>query len=217
MSGEDVSNWFEDSTLSRMVERRTRGVTADWLLSELVRRPGEANRNSATSLTRREENQTTDRRGKASGTGPLIAFKIPTTAVIPPTCSTTAGGKSAPGSSRKPLRRPTSARCAFMALPYRRLLTSSFVFGIGAMTDGGTGRRTMIGYWTALNSPIRTLGQSMTVGCSSSHHGRGQSPIHMPGEAPRRPVDAGITGGWRGPLQAVLRDVTEQSPASTSS
>ena len=113
MSGEDVSNWFEDSTLSRMVERRTRGVTADWLLSELVRRPGEANRNSATSLTRREENQTTDRRGKASGTGPLIAFKIPTTAVIPPTCSTTAGGKSAPGSSRKPLRRPTSARCAF--------------------------------------------------------------------------------------------------------
>ena len=54
MSREDVKNWFEDSTLSRMMERRTRGVTADWLLGELVRRPGEANRNSATSLTRRE-------------------------------------------------------------------------------------------------------------------------------------------------------------------
>ena len=54
MSREDVGNWFEDSTLSRMMERRTRGITADWLLDELVRRPGEANRNSATSLTRRE-------------------------------------------------------------------------------------------------------------------------------------------------------------------
>ena len=99
MSREDVGNWFEDSTLSRMMERRTRGITADWLLDELVRRPGEANRNSATSLTRREENQTTDRRGKASGTGPLIAFKIPTTAVIPPNGSCRATWFSKPTSA----------------------------------------------------------------------------------------------------------------------
>jgi hypothetical protein len=49
---EDVPDWFGRSSLSRMMERRTQGITADWLLGELVRTPGQVN--SATSSTGRE-------------------------------------------------------------------------------------------------------------------------------------------------------------------
>jgi hypothetical protein len=51
---EDVPDWFERSSLARIMERRTRGITADFVLGELVRRPGDPGRNVATTLTRRE-------------------------------------------------------------------------------------------------------------------------------------------------------------------
>jgi hypothetical protein len=58
MDRREVENWFEHGALSRVMERRTHGVTPDWLMSELVRRPGEVNRNAATSLTTRTDQPT---------------------------------------------------------------------------------------------------------------------------------------------------------------
>ena len=60
MDRREVENWFEHGALSRVMERRTHGVTPDWLMSELVRRPGEVNRNAATSLTARTDQPTED-------------------------------------------------------------------------------------------------------------------------------------------------------------
>jgi hypothetical protein len=48
-----VADWFERSAVSRLMPRRVQGETADHLLGELVRRPGDANRNTATSMTTR--------------------------------------------------------------------------------------------------------------------------------------------------------------------
>ena len=50
---QDVSSWFAHGTLTRITERRTHGITADHVLGDLVRRPGDPSRNAATSLTTR--------------------------------------------------------------------------------------------------------------------------------------------------------------------
>jgi hypothetical protein len=50
---DDVADWFERSSLARIMERRTRGITADFVLDELVRRPADPSRTSATTLTTR--------------------------------------------------------------------------------------------------------------------------------------------------------------------
>ena len=52
---EDVADWFERSSMARIMERRTRGITADFVLGELVRRPGDPARTSATTLTTRTQ------------------------------------------------------------------------------------------------------------------------------------------------------------------
>jgi hypothetical protein len=50
----EVAEWFERSSISRLMPHRVHGETAEHLLGELVRRPGDPSRNTATSLTRRE-------------------------------------------------------------------------------------------------------------------------------------------------------------------
>jgi hypothetical protein len=52
---QDVSDWFAWGGLTRMLPQRVHGVTPDDVLGDLVRRPADASRNTATSLTRRTE------------------------------------------------------------------------------------------------------------------------------------------------------------------
>jgi hypothetical protein len=47
-------SWFEHRTLTRMMERRTHGITADFVLVKLVRRHGKQGSNLATTLISRE-------------------------------------------------------------------------------------------------------------------------------------------------------------------
>jgi hypothetical protein len=51
---EEVPDWFARSSLARIMERRTHGITADFVLGELVRRPGDDGRTKAASMTRPE-------------------------------------------------------------------------------------------------------------------------------------------------------------------
>jgi hypothetical protein len=50
-----VEDWFGEDSWKRLTPRRVHGVTPDWLISELVRRPGDDTRQTGTSLTRRTE------------------------------------------------------------------------------------------------------------------------------------------------------------------
>jgi hypothetical protein len=72
---EAAANWFHHGTQVRTPNRlRAQGVTADWLLGELVRRPGDPSRNSATSMTQREPqdvDQTPPGEGEWHGGGKL--------------------------------------------------------------------------------------------------------------------------------------------------
>jgi hypothetical protein len=64
---EDVPDWFERSSLARIMERRTRGITADFVLGELVRRPADPGRTVATSLARREPQEDVDPSAPGAG------------------------------------------------------------------------------------------------------------------------------------------------------
>jgi hypothetical protein len=45
---EDAADWFEHSSLKRVLPQRLHGVTPEWLVGELTRLPGDPSRQTAT-------------------------------------------------------------------------------------------------------------------------------------------------------------------------
>jgi hypothetical protein len=76
MDRREVEDWFEHGTLTRIIERRTHGITADHVLGELVRRPGDPSRQTATSLTTRTEPPDREAPGEGEWRGPVNRIQV---------------------------------------------------------------------------------------------------------------------------------------------